>query len=165
MNYDRAFAYTFGVLLLAIGICGFIPPLLSPVMTTPSDAGTTGAVISLLHGELFRYFNFNVVLSSLYVFGGAVGLTMAIQPTSARRYAQFVCLGYAALAVLGCIPQTSTLLGLAPIGGHDVGLHIFIAAIAGTFGFVIGAEDWTTIGTQEVRGQRLEDLPTHSAQR
>jgi Domain of unknown function (DUF4383) len=161
MNYDRGFAYTCGVILLAFGICGFIPAFLMPATSSPSDLGDSGAVISLLHGQLLHFFNVNVVLSSIYVIAGLAGLWMATQPLLARRYAQSVCIGYAGLAVLGCIPQTANLLGLAPIGGHDVGLHIFIASVAGTFGFIIRAEDWTTIGTHEEKGQGLDEMPSH----
>ena len=162
MNYDRGFAYTLGVILLAIGICGFIPPLLSPAMAGPSDVVVTAHVIPILHGDLMHSFHSNVVLASFYLIMGGFGLLMASLPNLARRYAQIVCVCYAALAVLGCIPQTSTLFGLMPISGQDIGLHIFIAIAAGVFGFVIGSEDSTTIGTTEIRGQHLSDLPSHA---
>jgi len=162
MNYDRGFAYTIGVVLLAIGIFACVPAFISPPMAGPSDVAGTGHVIPLLNGDLMHSFHFNIALSLFYILIGSLGFWMGSLPRSARRYAQIVCVSYAVLAILGCITQTSTLFGLASISGRDVGLHLSIALIAGIFGFVIGKEDWTTIGTNETRGQHLDQLPSHT---
>jgi hypothetical protein len=161
MNYDRAFAYTYGVILVLIGLCAFVPPFLSPMATGPSDVAASAHVIPVLSGNLMHSFHFNIVLSVFYLAMGGLGFWMAAKPVPAHRYAQIVCVSYAVLAVLGCIPATCTLLGLSAISGTDIGLHLFIAFIAGTFGFVIGSEDRTTIGTTEIRGQHLDELPSH----
>lgn len=160
MLFDRGFAYTFGVILLVFGLCGFVPPLLSPHVISPSDTGT-GQVVPLLNGELMHLFHVNAVLSGIYVLLGVLGLAMAAKAPSARHYAQLVALICATLALLGFLPRTCTLFGLAPIGGHDIGLNIFLAGIAGVFGFILRAEDRTTTGTHEHRGQKLEEFPTH----
>jgi hypothetical protein len=162
MNYDRGFAYTCGVILLLIGLCGFVPGFLSPVTAGPSDVAGVHHVIPVLNGDLMRSFHFNIVLSLFYVIMGGLGIAMAARMRRSRRYAQIVCVSYAVLAILGCIPQTSALFGLTDISGRDIGLHLFIAVAAGIFGFVIGSEDWTTDATIETPGQHLDQLPDHA---
>jgi hypothetical protein len=45
---------------------------------------------------------------------------------------------YTLLMVLGLIPATQSLFGLAPIHGNDVWLHGVLAAISAYYGFVRG---------------------------
>ena len=45
---------------------------------------------------------------------------------------------YAVLAVAGLIPGLRTMFGLVPLFGHDVWLHVALAAPAAYFGFVHG---------------------------
>ncbi len=129
----RVFARVFGLAFLVIGVCGFIPPLLSPPMP-----GHTDMVVHQFDGRLFGLFHVNAIHSGLHLLFGVLGLTMSGTLTAARAYAWIVLVGYAGLVVLGLVPQTDTLFGMAPIAGHDVWLHVVLAAVAAPFALLPG---------------------------
>ena len=53
-----------------------------------------------------------------------------------RTYSKSLAVLYGILAVMGLIPMSNTLFGLAPLHGNDVWLHAVTAAIAAYFGWV-----------------------------
>jgi hypothetical protein len=139
MTYVRPMSVTYGVCLLALGVCGFIPPLLgSPV------PGAGDRILHVLDGTLFGWYHVNVILSGLYLLLGVLGLMMTIRPSEAKLYAKFVTVIFALLAILGAIPQTSTLFGLAPLQHGDIALHTFLAVVAFPFAFILPAKVPTT---------------------
>ena len=141
----RLFARLFGLTFLLVGICGFVPPLLSPPMP-----GHTDMVMHAYDGRLFGLFHVNAVHSSLHLLFGVLGLVMSGTAGQARAYARIVFVGYAGLVVLGLVPTTDTLFGLAPIAGHDVWLHLALAAVAAPFAFLpvrAGRTDAASAGT------------------
>lgn len=44
------------------------------------------------------------------------------------------------VVIMGLIPVLRTTFGLIPLYGHDVWLHVLLAAVAGYFGFVARAD-------------------------
>ena len=126
MSLIRMFAAVFGVAFLVIGICGFVPPLLSPAMPGHTDQLMTHA----FDGRLFGLFHVNAIHSGAHILFGVLGLIAASQSALARGYAWLVCLAYAGLAVMGLFPATNTLFGMAPMHGNDVWLHVVLSAAA-----------------------------------
>ena len=67
---------------------------------------------------------------------------------ASRVYARSVAVIYGLLAIMGLIPGLNTVFGLVPIHGHDVWLHLLIAAPAAYFGWA--AAPVTSPGTTHV---------------
>lgn len=123
----RRFALVLGILFLVVGIAGFIPALL-----TPADrplAVDTG------HGLLLGLFPVNVLHNLVHIVFGLWGIAAYRGYGAARLYAQVTAVVYALLIVMGFIPRLDTVFGLIPIHGHDIWLHLLIAAPAAYFGF------------------------------
>lgn len=125
----KKFALIYGLFYAVIGILGFIPGL----VTAPEMAGHLAAEAG--HGRLFGIFPVNLWHNLVHLGIGIWGVVAARGFVSAVFYARANAVLFGALAVLGLIPATNTLFGLAPIHGHDVWLHVANAVLAGYFGF------------------------------
>lgn len=131
----RRFALVFGLLYLAAGIAGFIPAFLASPGNAPPLA------IEMAHGNLLGLFPVNAVHNLVHL---AIGLWGVAAFSHARRwpilFARSLAVLYGLLAVLGIIPATATLFGLAPLYGHDIWLHALSALLATYFGFIVPEE-------------------------
>lgn len=127
----RAFALTFGVVFLLIGIAGFIPPLVTAVHGDhPPLAVDTG------YGLLLGLFPVNLLHNLVHVLFGLWGLIGFRSLAAARFYARGVAVIYAVLTIAGLIPRLDTLFGLTPLFGNDVWLHALLALVAAYFGWL-----------------------------
>lgn len=127
----RNFALFMGIVFVAVGIFGFIPGI------TQMHEEHEGLVVhGPGHGMLLGLFHVNLLHNLVHIVFGVMGLAMCRTVASARLYAQIVAVGYGLLVILGLIPATNTVFGLVPIEGHDVWLHLLIAAAAAYFGFM-----------------------------
>jgi hypothetical protein len=125
----RYFAGVYGIVFLLVGIAGFIPALVTPPQPAAEVAAEAG------FGRLLGLFPINVWHNLVHVIFGIWGLVAYRTFDAARTYARAVALIYAVLAVMGLIPVLNTTFGLIPLYGHDVWLHIVLAAVAAYFGF------------------------------
>jgi len=112
-------ARVFGVIFVLLGILGFVPA------TAPD-------------GMLLGMFPVNAVHNIVHILLGLWGLAAGGTAAGAVSYFKGIAVIYALLMVLGLIPATNTLFGLAPIHGNDVWLHGVLAGIAAYYGFVAG---------------------------
>ena len=110
------FARVFGVVFVLVGVLGFLP------------AATTD-------GMLLGLFPVNTAHNVVHILLGLWGLAAGGTVTGAVGYFKAITVIYALLAVLGLIPATQNLFGLAPIHGNDVWLHAVLALAAAYFGF------------------------------
>jgi Domain of unknown function (DUF4383) len=110
-------AKVFGVVFVLMGILGFIP-----------QATTDGMLLGL--------FPVNTVHNIVHLLLGLWGLAAGGAPGGAVGYFKGVAVIYGVLTVLGAIPATNTLFGLAPIHGNDIWLHAVLAGIAAYYGFI-----------------------------
>lgn len=110
------FARVFGIVFVLVGILGFVPQL------TPS-------------GNLLGLFPVNGVHNLVHCALGVWGLAVGTNAANAVMYFKSLTLIYGLLTVLGVIPATNMLFGLAPIGGLDAALHAVLALAAAYFGF------------------------------
>jgi hypothetical protein len=101
---------------VVVGLLGFVPPLVPG-------------------GNLLGLFPVNGVHNLGHVALGVWGLVAGGTFAGALFYLRGTTVIYGVLAVLGLIPATKTLFGLAPIGGLDVVLHGILALTAGYFAF------------------------------
>jgi hypothetical protein len=126
----KTFALVYGIVFLAVGIAGFIPGLTTP-HEHPDVAVTTGL------GLLFGLFPVNLLHNVVHIAFGVWGLEAARTLRGVRVYARSVTVIYAVLAVLGllAVGNLHTVFGLVPLYGHDVWLHVVLAAVAAYFGW------------------------------
>jgi hypothetical protein len=136
----RHFALVMGIVFLLVGILGFVPGINQmhgdhPGLTV-DDPG---------HGYLLGLFHVNVLHNAVHLLFGILGIAMSRRYDAARLYARIVAIAYALLAVMGLLPEPfRNTFGLVPIEGHDVWLHLLIAAAAAYFGFVVPATEMPT---------------------
>jgi hypothetical protein len=110
------YARVFGALFVAVGLLGFVPPLVP-------------------NGNLLGVFPVNAAHNMVHIALGAWGIGAGVSLAAALIYFRGIAVIYGLLAVLGLIPATHTLFGLAPIHGADVLLHAVLAVIAAYLGF------------------------------
>lgn len=139
----RYFGLVVGVLLLILGILGFIPGLLALPTSAPLLKLTTG------YGYLFGLFPVNLVRNLIYLAVGVWGIVVYLNRANGRLFARSLAILFGLLAILGLIPVTQTLFGLVPLFSHNIWLHAIIAAIAAYFGWF--------------RKRKVEDIGVSSA--
>lgn len=107
----------FGVVLLAVGVLGFVPAL------TPD-------------GHLLGIFHVNAVHNVIHVLSGVAALAAGFAGGSyARLYFQVFGVVYALVTVLGFVYGDNDILGLVASNMADTILHIVIAGSALVLGF------------------------------
>ena len=110
-------AKIFGVVLLAVGILGFVPGV-----TTDS--------------HLLGIFHVNLLHNIIHVASGAVALFAGFTSAKASRmYFQVFGAVYALVAVLGFVYGEKDILGLVSSNMADTLLHVVIAGSALYIGF------------------------------
>jgi hypothetical protein len=120
----------------------------------PPDAPKTS--VTLLYGYLFGLFPVNIVHSAVHMLIGAVGLFawrsdhLGHGLRAPKLFARGLTVLTGALALVGVTPGMNSLLGLAPMHGHDVWLHAGTAALAAYFG-------WRTEQAVERRNEPTND--------
>ncbi|MGH7562356.1 MAG: DUF4383 domain-containing protein [Gemmatimonadales bacterium] len=117
-------ARVFGVVFVLVGVLGFVPA-------------------AMTDGMLLGLFPVNTMHNVVHLLLGLWGLVAAGTVAGAIGYFKAIAAIYALLAVLGLIPATNDLFGLAPIHGNDVWLHAVLALAAAYFGFGPGARATT----------------------
>lgn len=135
-RYVRYFALAYGIVFLLVGAAGFVPGLVTHPAQDPNLAVEAG------FGRLLNLFPVNMLHNLVHIVFGIWGLAAYRSLSGARVYARSVAVIYAVLAVMGLIPMLNTTFGLIPLYGHDVWLHILLAAVAAYFG-------WATVRTDE----------------
>jgi hypothetical protein len=116
MNINKM-AKVFGIILLVVGILGFVPGVTS----------TDGLLLGVFHVDTLH----NII----HLLTGIIGLVLAKKGESgARTFFKIFGIVYLVVALLGLV-QGDTVLGLIGINMADNLLHIVIAALALWYGF------------------------------
>jgi hypothetical protein len=117
-------ALVFGILYLAVGILGFLPFLGGTFGQTPHNF--LGFIpINLLH---------NVV----HLLIGIAGIAAASDRVRSRTYCQIVGVVLLLIGVAGIFVTNP--LGIIPIGGFDIAIHLVTGALLAYFGFAAPQE-------------------------
>ena len=128
----RAFALIIGIVFLAIGVLGFIPPLVTAAPNQAPDVSFTA-----YYGYLLGFLPVNYFVNLAHMAMGAWGISASRGEGGARAYAKTITVVSGALAIAGMIPALHTLFGIVPMYGADVWLHAIAAIVAAFFGWML----------------------------
>jgi hypothetical protein len=123
-----------GFVFLVAGVAGFVP-WIAPA--APFDAPVI--TIDAAYRLLFGIFALNVAHDILHLFFGIWGVLASMRFGSAVLYLRAVTWIYLLVVLLGIIPITNTLFGVAPIYGWDIALHLLIVLLAAYGGYGRGS--------------------------
>jgi len=112
-------AIAFGVVFVAVGVLGFVPPL------APD-------------GKLLGLFEVNTLHNLVHLATGVIAIIVGLNSDSASRmfFRVFGAI-YALVAALGFFYVEQPLLGLVANNNADTGLHLVIAVVALYLGFAM----------------------------
>ena len=123
----KTIATVFGVVMLAVGVLGFVPGLTE-------------------NGLLFGTFQVNMPYNVLHLATGAAALWVGLtNPQYARLFFQTFGVAYAIVALLGFFAGDREILGVITNNAANNWLHVAIAGIALAVGFGVKDEEATTI--------------------
>ncbi len=111
-----------GVIFILVGLLGFTP---AGMGIMPMGGGNAGMLLGM--------FPVNILHSAVHVLFGVWGVWAGRSASRSVTYALGSGAAYLVLAVLGMF--TTDLLGIVPIGGNDVYLHLVLALGLAGFGF------------------------------
>jgi hypothetical protein len=112
MTAGQRIAQVFGWGFIAIGLAGFVA------------TGSSMNPDHLTAPRVFGLFPVNVLHNVVHLVFGLWGVLAARSLGAARSYLLGAGLIYLVLAALGVVAPNG--FGLVPLGGNDVGLHIFL---------------------------------------
>lgn len=116
-NKLKISAITFGVILIVIGILGFVPQVME-------------------NGNLFGLFHVNTAHNIVHLLSGLVALWCGLNSEHASRiYFQVFGIIYGIVALLGLYYQDRNILGVIANNVHDIWLHALISLVALYLGF------------------------------
>jgi hypothetical protein len=127
----RRFALVWGILFLVIAASGVIPGLWQPAGPEHPDMK-----MDSMYGDAMGLFPVNLLHNIVHFAFGVWGIVASRSWDAAKTYAKATAIIYAMFVVMGLIPGLDTTFGMVPLFGHDVWLHVLLAAPAAYFGFV-----------------------------
>ncbi|MFO1036801.1 MAG: DUF4383 domain-containing protein [Geminicoccaceae bacterium] len=154
----RTFALVLGIILLIVGIAGFIPGLtvhhVPDTGMAPGDAtAAPTATVAASYGYLLGIFPVNVLHNLFHIAWGIFGIVAYRSLGGATGFARSTAIVYAVLTVLGLVPAgLSTVWGLLPLFGNDIWLHALIALAGAYFGWVHNRNEALATDTATVSG-------------
>ncbi len=124
-------AFLFGLLFLVAGGLALLP---ATAPLAPFDAPVV-VTLDPHYRLLFGLFPVNLAHDAIHLLVGVFGLIAARSFASATGYFRKLFWFYLLVGILGAIPITNTLFGIAPIYGWDVLLHLGTAVVAWFAGY------------------------------
>jgi len=127
-------ARIFGFILLLAGVAGFVPwiapaaPLDAPVVT-----------LDTAYRMLFGIFPVNVASDLVNLFLGIWGVVASMRFKPSVTYCRLLTWFYLIVVLLGIIPITNTLFGVAPIYGWDIAVNVLVVLLAAYGGYGRGS--------------------------
>ena len=121
MSTVQRVAQVFGIVFILVAILGFV----TSGGSMDADPATAPRLLGL--------FAVNVLHNVVHLLFGVWGLLAARSFPAAKTYGMVGGIAYIALAALGYV--TPDLLGLVPIGGHDIWLHALLGIVLAVVGF------------------------------
>lgn len=117
----KSIAMVFGVVYTLVGLAGFIPAV--------------GGSLSMAPGILLGIAPVNILHNVVHLVIGVCGLTMAKTEEQAGTYCKTFGVVLLLIGVLGFIAPNP--LGILPIGGGDIWIHLVSGAILAYAGFAM----------------------------
>ena len=126
----RPFVWTAGILLLLLGIAGFIPPL------APVEADKLRVAAGVGGPQLFGLFPVSPALNVLHLLLGAWAIWSGARLARSVRFARRAAIVLAVLALMGTMPGADDLFGAGPLYGNNILLHGLLALLCFLFGWL-----------------------------
>ena len=124
----RTAAATLGIVYVLLGVIGFLP---DPLVQPSASPSATGA--------LFGIFPINPLHNVVHLAIGGALLYASISTPTSIIVARVLGVAYLAAGLLGVVSPGG--LGLLPLGGADIGLHLGTAALLLAIGFMSPARE------------------------
>ena len=115
----KTVATLFGVIYVLVGVLGFVPQLGGSTSTAPSS--------------LFGIASVNVLHNIVHLIIGLAGLSGGRTDSGGVSFGKTFGIVLLIIGLLGFV--TPNLLGILPIGGDDVWIHLISGAILAYVGF------------------------------
>lgn len=119
----KTIATLFGVIYLIVGVAGFFPQL--------------GGSTSMASGTLLGVASVNVLHNIVHLIIGLAGLSGGRTDSGAASFGKTFGVILLLIGLLGFL--TPNLLGILPIGGYDIWIHLVSGAILAYVGFTATA--------------------------
>ena len=119
----KTIATLFGAIYVIVGILGFIPAL--------------GGSASMADSSLFGVASVNVLHNIVHLVIGLAGLSGGRTDSGAAAFGKTFGIILLVIGLLGFVQPN--LLGILPIGGDDVWIHLITGAILAYVGFTASA--------------------------
>ncbi|HEY5095817.1 MAG TPA: DUF4383 domain-containing protein [Candidatus Eremiobacteraceae bacterium] len=116
-------ATLFGVIYLIVGVAGFFPQL--------------GGSMSMASGTLLGVASVNVLHNIVHLIIGLAGLSGGRTESGAATFGKTFGVILLLIGLLGFL--TPNLLGILPIGGYDIWIHLVSGAVLAYVGFTATA--------------------------
>jgi hypothetical protein len=136
--HPKRFAFIAGIIMLALGLVALIPSLVGSFVNLPA------LKVEASYGLFLGYFPMNIFNKVALILFGIAGIWVSRErfnnlPASIT-YSRVLFIAMGILAILGAIPQTSTLMGYWPLFGKEIGAHAVIAILGAYFGYALTAK-------------------------
>ena len=120
-SMTKSIAIFFGIVYTLVGLAGFIPAL--------------GGSLSMAPSPLLGLADVNLLHNFVHLIIGVCGLTMANTEEQAGTYCKTFGVVLLLIGILGFIAPNP--LGILPIGGGDIWIHLVSGAILAYAGFAM----------------------------
>jgi hypothetical protein len=127
---SRRFALLLGILLLLMGVAGFVPALVRPaddVHGLSLDGGTP---------LLFGWFGARALNNVVRIALGAAALVSARSMDEAVRGCRRAAGAFLLLAICGVVPGLDTMFGFMSLYGNDIWLHGLLFLLCLYYGWI-----------------------------
>jgi len=136
--HPKKYALIGGILMLVMGLLALVPSLYE---NYAANVNLPPLALNTSYGLFLGIFPMNILNKIALIIFGIAGIAAANAPTTNLpksilwSRAVFVIMG--AAAILGAIPQTSTLNGYWPLFNAEVWTHGLFALLGAYFGFAL----------------------------
>lgn len=121
----RTFALVYGIVFIATGIAGFIPGFV-----VPDHTGMESQTAQFGEGLLLGLFPTNAIHNIFHLLWGVWGILSVSDARRAWIYAAITAAVYLLLSAIGWAWGLNTALGMMPLHGNDVWLHLALGLVA-----------------------------------
>jgi hypothetical protein len=127
---SRGFALALGVLLVLMGLAGFVPQLIRPA------GGVHGLSLDAGRPLLFGGFGATALHNVVYAAIGVAGIVGSRSLTGAVSWCRRAGLAFFVLMLCGVVPHLDTMFGLMPLYGNDIWLNGLLWLLCDYFGWL-----------------------------
>lgn len=118
----KNYALFSGIVMLILGVMSFV---------MPGQVDTLDFLkVNAAYGNFLTYIPMNVFNKMALIFFGTAGILCSSRDSFSLAWTKVVFVVMGVLAVLGAIPQTSTLFGYMPLWGGEIFVHAIFSFVS-----------------------------------